>query len=252
MATQLKRVVKRSSYHRYSKVDLVDPVDSGFVFIAVEVERRLPLLPSGRVKRALISECKKTCALLAQRADVRSAVTFRAVLIPPGKGNFLKAHPEVHVAKFDVTVLVETDCVASARCLREDEMFAALEKRLRDVSHYTYLVTARNVRRIGSVDHARQGVFLFNYFFADDKEQNIAVWNYTAGWFEQETGLDNSTVLLPLEGESSEYTILNHCRWDQWRDFFPALLFKRSFRDYVEANFDANNVAPVPVLYRKA
>ncbi|MGH8226263.1 MAG: hypothetical protein ACRER1_08955 [Gammaproteobacteria bacterium] len=252
MDTELKRIVKRESYRSYSKVDLIEPVDSGFVFIAAEVDSRLSFLPPSRTKRALLRDCKKFCELLAQRGDVRSAVTFKAFLIPPGKGEFLKRHPEVHIAKFDVTVLIETDSVESARQLRQDTDFLALEKRMREASHYTYLITASNARRIGPVDHGRRGVFFFNYFFADDIEQNLAVWNYTAGWFEQETGLHNSTVLLPLAGEDSQYTIINHCRWDRLRDFFPSLLFKRSFRDYVEANFEANHTAPIPVLYRLA
>lgn len=252
MNTELERVVKRESYKKYSKVDLIEPVDSGFIFLAAEVESRSPFLPPSQAKQALISECKRICADLAQRTGVRSAVTFRAFLIPPGKGEYLKRRPEVHVAKFDVTVLIETDGVDSARQLRQDGTFLTLEKRMREASRHVYLTTARNIRRIGPVDHERQGVFFFNYFVADDVAQNLAVWNYTAGWFEQETGLDNSTVLLPLEEDESEYAILNHCRWDRLWDFFPSLLFKRSFRDYVEANFEANHVAPIPVLYRMA
>lgn len=250
MDTELKRVVKRESYRSYSKVNLIDPVDSGFVFIGVEVDHRLPFLPASRAKKSLLKQCKQTCQELMQRAEITSAVTFRALIIPPGKGAFLKKNPQIHVAKFDVAVLIETDCVQSAKRLRQDETFLALEKQMSDAGQYSYVVTARNVRRIGPVDHTRQGVFFFNYFFADDIQQNLDVWNYTAGWFEQETGLDNSTVLLPLEGENSQYTILNHCRWDRLMDFFPSLLFKRSFRDYVEANFQANHVAPIPVLYR--
>jgi hypothetical protein len=114
------------------------------------------------------------------------------------------------------------------------------------------VVTATNPKSMGPVDHERQGVFLFNYFFADDTAQNLAVWEYTAGWFGQETGLDNSTVLLPRDGERSEYNIMNHCRWDRLRDVMPSLLFKRSFRDYVLANFESNNVAAMPILYRMA
>jgi hypothetical protein len=37
-------------------------------------------------------------------------------------------------------------------------------------------------------------------------------------------------VLLPRDGERSEYNIMNHCRWDRLRDVMPSLLFKRSFR----------------------
>src|ERR1700704_5705723 len=39
-----------------------------------------------------------------------------------------------------------------------------------------------------------------------------AVWEHTAGWFQQETGLDNSTVLMPARADLSEYTLINHCR----------------------------------------
>lgn len=93
---------------------------------------------------------------------------------------------------------------------------------------------------------------MFNYFFADDTAQNVAVWEDTAGWWGQETGLNNSTVLLPREGEDSNYNIINHCRWDSLREVLPSLAFKRTFRTFVLANFEANNVAAMPILYRVA
>ena len=125
-----------------------------------------------------------------------------------------------------------------------------MERTIREAATFAHVITATNARRIGAVDHGRQGVFLFNYFFADDTAQNLAVWEYTAGWFEQETGLDNSTVLLPRGGELSNYNIVNHCRWDRMRDVVPSLILKRTFRSYVLANFEANKVAAMPILYR--
>ena len=121
-----------------------------------------------------------------------------------------------------------------------------------DNSIFTHTITASNARRIGPVDHSRPGVFLFNYFFADSVEQNLAVWNYTAGWFQAETGLDNSTVLLPTAAARSNYSIINHCRWDRLGQILPSLIFKKSFHSYVLDNFAANNVAAMPVLYRLA
>lgn len=50
MGVELKRVVKRESYRGYSKVKLVEPVDSGFIVVAAEVDNRLSLLPSSRTK----------------------------------------------------------------------------------------------------------------------------------------------------------------------------------------------------------
>jgi hypothetical protein len=106
--------------------------------------------------------------------------------------------------------------------------------------------------RIAPVDHSRGGFFLFNYFFADSVDQNLSVWNYTAGWFQSETGLDNSTVLLPIEPDQSKYSIINDCRWDSLRQILPSLIFKRSFHSYVLDNFAANNIAAMPILYRLA
>jgi hypothetical protein len=88
------------------------------------------------------------------------------------------------------------------------------------------------------------------YFYADRTDLNLAAWRYTAGWFRDQTGLDNSTVLLPDDTSEPRYRLINHARWDRLRDVLPSLLFKRSFRTYVLAHFKANGVAAMPVLYR--
>jgi len=75
-------------------------------------------------------------------------------------------------------------------------------------------VGARNVRRVGDVDKSRPGQFLFNYFAGDDPGLAVELWDYLAGWYEAETGLDNSTLLVPLEGEKSDYVMINYARWD--------------------------------------
>jgi len=58
-------------------------------------------------------------------------------------------------------------------------------------------------------------------------------------------------ALCPPPPRRTAYTIINHCRWDRLTDFLPALLLKRSFHTYLQANFDANDVAPIPILYRR-
>ncbi|MEX2576190.1 MAG: hypothetical protein WD382_06020 [Halofilum sp. (in: g-proteobacteria)] len=236
----------------YEKASLIKPTDFGYIHFAAEVDRRYPFLPASRPKRALLRDCKRLCRALERREDVRSATVFKALLIPPGRGEYLKQRPNVHVARFDVTILIETPTLADVHALMGSAEFSALEGRVRNTAHYSHLIAASNARQIGPVDHERDGVFLFNYFVADDTEQNLAVWEYTAGWFETETGLDNSTLLLPLESSESEYSMINHCRWDRLRDIMPSLLLKPSFRSYVLANFEANNTAAIPILYRLA
>jgi hypothetical protein len=78
---------------------------------------------------------------------------------------------------------------------------------------------------------------------------NLFAWQYTAGWFEDQTGLDNSTVLRPVDPDGVPYSLVNHCRWDRLRDVLPSLLFKRSFRGFVLRVFAENRVAPRPILY---
>ena len=120
------------------------------------------------------------------------------------------------------------------------------------------VVVGSNARRIaptGDVDHTRDGVFLFNYFIADKLEQNLKIWEYTAGWFSDQTGLDNSTLIVPeadTDPKTCPHSVINHCRWDSLKDVLPSLLFKRSFKTFVLDNFEANNTAATPILYRLA
>ena len=74
-----------------------------------------------------------------------------------------------------------------------------------------------------------------------------------AGWYEAETGLDNSPLLEPLEGRQSDYVLINHARWDGNLLLFMARrLPRKSFRSYMLANLKAHHLAAMPVLYRLA
>jgi hypothetical protein len=76
---------------------------------------------------------------------------------------------------------------------------------------------------------------------------------YLAGQYQAETGLDNSTLLKPLEGEYSDYVLINHARWDgNLASFMARQLPKKSFRSYVLVNLKANRMAAMPVLCRLA
>lgn len=237
---------------RFPKVPtLVEPTTSGYILIAARVDRRPPFLPNSRKKRGLISVLMQRCRALEADPYVVSAVVFDALLIPPGRGRFIEQRRDrVHVARFDLAILIETESPKSADTLKASPVYGEIARAIEETASDTYAVAATNVK--GPVDHDVQGVFLFNYFFADVSARNLAIWEYTAGWFQRETGLDNSTVLLPREGERSDYRIINHCRWDRLRDALPSLIFERTFRGYVLANFEANRVAAMPILYRLA
>lgn len=250
MSTKLNIV---NQHLKFPKVSLIDPSASFFIQIAAELDRRPAFFPNSRRKKQVITRCKTLCRQLRAMSGVVDASVFNALLVPPGRGEFLKKRPgKVHVARYDLAILIECRSEGAAKEVQTIPAFVELMRIVNDNSTFTHTITASNARRIGPVDHSRQGVFLFNYFFADSVEQNLAVWNYTAGWFQAETELDNSTVLLPTDAARSNYSIINHCRWDRLSQILPSLIFKKSFHSYVLDNFAANNVAAMPVLYRLA
>ncbi len=251
MKTESLRIV--NEHVRFPRASLVDPAPSVYLHIAAEVDKRPPFLWNSAQKKKLITDCKRWCERLEREPGVVSAVVFDALLIAPGRGRFIeKRRDQVHVAHFDLAVLIETEGPEVARRINASPTYRKMEQAIRRAASYTHAIAATNVKRIDAVDHDNQGVFLFNYFFADSTEQNLAVWEYTAGWFQKETGLDNSTVLLPTDTQDSRYNIINHCRWDKLTDILPSLIFKRTFRSYVLAKFEANDVAAMPILYRMA
>ena len=237
----------------YAPVSLIEPSESYYLHLALEIDKTVTpfYLFNSLRKKNMIKKCKQFCDQLLTNEEVLDANVFEALLIPPGKGKYIAENEtKIHVAKFDLVLLVEVASKEALLKIEEDQDFLELRTYLKENSNHFYQTQTKNARRIGAVDHSRQGVFLFNYFFAEDVEQNLEVWNYTAGWFEKETNLDNSTLLLPLKNESSDYTVINHCRWDNLRAIIPSLLFKKTFNTYVLDNFYENKVGAMPILYR--
>lgn len=234
----------------FPKVKLVEPKPSGYIHIAAEIDpiRPFGLWPESRRKR----EARELALRLAKRLETQEGVVratvFVARAIPPGTH-----HPAgVHKPAFDLVVLVETDSPQRAKEVQGLPLYAELIAGLEARSNYLHVVRASNGKRMGSVDFQRDGVFLFNYFHGEQPEKLVPAWQYTAGWFQDRTGLDNSELLVPEPGQSSEYGIINHCRWDHWHDVLPDLALRPSFRSYVLAIFAANGVSPMPILYRLA
>ena len=63
---------------------------------------------------------------------------------------------------------------------RASAPFRVLETDVRENAGHVYVITAGNAKRIGTVDHTRDGVFLFNYFYADSPAQNLPALEQTA------------------------------------------------------------------------
>jgi hypothetical protein len=192
-----------------------------------------------------------------ERLDQVVKVTvFRAIVKPPTArfSKYLKERgPSLRVANFDVLVLIQTTSPETARDIQATPAYTALMDAIRSQTDAVFSLTARNGTRIADVDTSRPGLFLFNHFAAADSHVMLQLWDHLAGWYVVETGLSNSVGLVPLDGEASDYAIVNWARWDEnplrhfWRQ-----LSKKSFRTYVTANLDANRAGSMPIYCRLA
>lgn len=234
----------------FPKARLAPTVASGYVLLAAEIDRRPMLLPNSRRKNALLRQLRALVRELRADQRVVEAHLFDGKIDTPGRGEVVEQDPHVRPARFDVVVLVETTSAETAEAIEQDNRYTRMRRLLERSSDHTYWLRAINVKSMGPVDHTRAGVFLFNFFYARRTDLNLAAWQYTAGWFMDQTGLDNSRVLLPQDSSEPRFRLVNHARWDRLRDVLPALIFKRTFRTYVLAHFTANGVAAQPGLYR--
>lgn len=258
MASEIKteaELVRLGAGDRFPNARVVAPTPHGFIILSAEIDRRFgpTYALESRTRKRLLRSAKAAAAALGPDGYVVDASVFSAIIAPPGgHSDYLASRPAVHRARFDLVMLIETTTPEAALPLAQAPLLRQFHSDVVGQARYCEFFTASNVRRMGPVDHDRGGVFLFNFFHADRWRQNVDVWQYTAGWFQDQTGLDNSCVLLPAPGAETSYTLINHCRWDRLSDVLPSLLFKPSFRNYVLAHFEANSTAPMPILYRLA
>ena len=241
---------------QFPEIEYEAPNTTGYIHLAAEIERTLPIKPNSKAKKELIARARQLCSRLSELEEVVSAHVLDAFVIPPGNkpGRKIleKKNPDIHIPAYDLVVQIETTSVETAKTLQENSIYKELFDLLKQAARYFHSFVAKNVKKIGEVDKNRPGIFLYNYFFADDLDVVLPVWEYTGRWFANKTGLDNSTLLMPVEDEPCEYAVINHCRWDGPIDIIPHLIFRPSLRPYVLDNFTANDIVAIPILYKLA
>ncbi|MFI7129200.1 hypothetical protein ACIBQ1_26100 [Nonomuraea sp. NPDC050153] len=232
--------------HLAVKARVLPPTGDGFLMLAGEVGTwrggyfaSPPIQLAGHLKAL-------TAGIEACEANV-----FRAVLRTPGEGDELLAARGIRPARYDIVVLFRMASVEAALALRESIAYKEIAKAVGTGARRTHEIVAASAGRLGDVDHSRNHCFLFNYFYADDRETLLKVWEYTAGWFQAKTALPDSALMQPVEGEPADYGLVNHASWPSWRTFLPGLIFRPTFRGFVLANFKANGVAAQPIIYRR-
>ena len=242
---------------RYPKAHLIEPTTLGYVYLAARVwPGRSPLVLPSAGRSRLLARLKELARELERVDGVVKATAFRAIVMPPTArfSAYLEERGgSLEIARFDVVLLVQTTSPEIARAVQETPEFRRLLRMVESEAEVVHTIAARNARRIGDVDTTRGGLFLFNHFAAEDRGVMLQLWEYLAGWYAAETGLDNTVALVPESGDGADYAIVNWARWDEspLRHFWHQLS-KRTFWRYVTANLDANHAASMPIYCRLA
>src|SRR5262249_62175232 len=107
---------------RYTRAKLIEPTTLGYIYIAASVRRSpLPLVLPSAERRKLLRRLKGLARTIEQLDEVVKATVFRAIVMPPTArmSSYLKERgAAVHVADFDVMVLIQTTSPATARAVR--------------------------------------------------------------------------------------------------------------------------------------
>lgn len=250
-------IVNSHLAHSIKEQGMIKPPNSyGYIQFAAEVEIPRPFLSNSASKNALLSELKVLCGeLKSSSSSIRRADLFDAFILPPGAKPGLelieKKGYDVHLAKFDIVILIECVSVDDALSVRDSSGVKKIEQLLNDNATYTHSMVAKNANRIDEVSKDTNGIFLFNYFYTEDTQTLLDVWEFTAGWWTAKANLTNSTPIQPVE-DGSQYNLVNHCRWDKLIDVLPSLIFKPSLNNFVLKNFTVNNIVAMPILYKLA
>jgi hypothetical protein len=236
---------------RYHRASLIEPSHSGYVHIAAQIDpptRPGPARPTPARNDALALLGRQRARLARQHPDWTVDV-FRAVGFPPLDALPIP-EPYRNVAAFyDVIVLIKTANLVELSSISDDDAYHALLDILGQRARSLTITAARNARRIADVPSSGK-LHLFNHFFAENGFA-LDVWDYMAGWYQQEMGLTNSEVLAPIEPDSTPFAFINHASWNMsLARFISQQLSRRSFRSFVIANLRDNEIGSLPFLYR--
>jgi hypothetical protein len=237
---------------RYHHASLIEPSHSGYVHIAAQIDppaRPGPARPTRARNEALAQLGRERGRLAHHHPDWRVDL-FRAVGFPPLDSLPIPERYRSAAAFYDVIVLIKTTSTAELPTLSADAAYQAmldiLDQRARSVT----ITEARNARRIADVP-SEQKLHLFNHFLAEDAGA-LDVWDYVAGWYQQEMRLTNSEVLAPIDPHSTPFAFINHASWNMaLARFISRQLSRPSFRSFVLANLRDNEIGSLPYLYRR-
>ena len=228
-----------NSQLQYPKIKLTKPNLNGYILIAAEIDNYFLYLRNSSRKNELIRKCREII-----KGD-KNITLFQAILRPTVHQDLLK---NKQIAKYDFVTLIKLKSISEIKQFKKSGTYQNIIKEVQKVAKLTYIEDLKCIRKIANVNY-NKGIFLFNYFYVNKNSDYLKTWEYTARWFVKETNLNNSILFTPTN--KGKYKLINHCHWNRLLDILPSLIFKKSLKKYVRDNFQKNNIAAMPILYKK-
>jgi hypothetical protein len=241
---------------RYSGGAFLAPGERGYLHLAAQVRAPShpgPIFRTPRAHAALLARLRELAGAVARLPGVEGASVFDAVLIaPPGEYDGTWG-ADVKPPHFDVVVLIRTSSPAAARAVQGTPAYAALAGALAAAARKVHAVVAREARRLADVEPRAEGLYAFHYCVAADRDVLVRFWEYLTRFYELDSGLDNAALLVPVEGERSDYLAIDHARWDVglWRFVWRQARNTRAWTT-LRRTMHRNHVGAMLILYRLA
>jgi hypothetical protein len=182
---------------------LVAPPPFGYVLVSAAVEP--PPSPGPPVPR----RSRRRAALVEQLSPIAGHVERVEGVDGAGHGLWGGGRPATpayardhaaRIARYDVVVRVEVGSPPLIPSVEAAEPVRRLLDAVSASADEVHVLRARCVKSLGDAEKSPNGLFLLNYFVAEEPEVALALWDHLAGWYQHATGLDNSTLLGPARG----------------------------------------------------
>lgn len=219
----------------YDRPSFEEPITDHFLYAGwcVDPPARLPIVGRSEQRERMIERCRAHATATGRHEGVVSAIVYETEMIPPLPG----------IPRYDVLMLIRAH--TPDRLAQAETDLRALEP--------DFVMPARNTRRIGDTDSTQAATFLFNHFTAQNPSMALEGFDQVAGWFPDKLGVDNTTLLQPVEQTASPYVFVNYVRVPHGaRGFLLAMLTRPSFHTHVRRTLRKHDMTALPLLAKPA
>lgn len=190
---------------------------------------KLPFVGRSDRRGRVIERCRSYTATTERQEGVVTATVYETQVIPPLPG----------IPRYDILMLIRA---------RTPERLAEIRADLQELEP-DFVMTAQNTRRIGDTGRNPAETFLFNHFTAAVPEVALEGFDQVAGWFPDKLGVDNATLLQPVDQATSPYVFVNYVRVPNGaRRFLLAMLTRPSFHTHVRRILRERDMTALPLL----